>query len=108
MIDFFVIDSVGLITTHGSVANEADALLNAPDGQTLNFGSVPHGMTHYINNAFVDRRPKPTYSELRREAYPAVTELADALYWQSQGDESKMRDYLDKCAAVKAAIPKVE
>ncbi len=31
---------------------------------------------------------------------------ADALYWQSKGDESKMQAYLARCAEVKAQFPK--
>lgn len=44
--------------------------------------------------------------ELRRKAYPPITELADALYWQSQGDQSKMDAYLAKVKAVKDRFPK--
>lgn len=42
----------------------------------------------------------------RVAAYPPLTELADALYWQSQGDETKMEAYLTKCGEVKARYPK--
>jgi hypothetical protein len=38
--------------------------------------------------------------------YPPLTELADALYWQAQGDESKMTAYLAAVNAVKAKYPK--
>jgi len=43
---------------------------------------------------------------LRRAAYPPLADLADALYWQSQGDNSKMDAYNAKIAAVKARYPK--
>ena len=106
MISFFATDADGAITAHGAVPTDADARLNAPDGQTLNFGAVPHGMTHYINGAFEDRRPAPTYAELRRAEYPPITDLADALYWRAQGDETKMQAYLAACEAVKTKYPK--
>lgn len=45
-------------------------------------------------------------NKLRRDAYPPLEDLADALYWQSQGDSSKMDAYNAKIAAVKARFPK--
>lgn len=44
--------------------------------------------------------------ELRRDAYPPLTDLADAIYWQSQGDSRKMDAYTAAVAAVKAQFPK--
>jgi len=42
----------------------------------------------------------------RRDAYPPLADLADALYWQSRGDDSKMDAYNAAVAAVKAKFPK--
>lgn len=50
--------------------------------------------------------PEVTYQEQRRMAYPPLSELADALYWQSQGDNTKLEIYLANIAAVKAEFPK--
>jgi hypothetical protein len=47
-----------------------------------------------------------TYQELRRKAYPPPSELADALYWQSKNDNTKMEAYLLKCEEVKLMYPK--
>ena len=46
------------------------------------------------------------YKLLRKEEYPPLGDLADALYWQSKGDNSKMDEYLAKCEAVKVMYPK--
>jgi hypothetical protein len=43
---------------------------------------------------------------LRRAQYPPLSDLADALYWQAQGDESKMAAYLAAVQAVKDRFPK--
>ena len=45
-------------------------------------------------------------AELRRAEYPPLADLADALYWQTQGDETKMTAYLEKIQAVKERFPK--
>ena len=46
------------------------------------------------------------YQRLRKPEYPPLADLADALYWQSQGDESKMTAYLAAVDAVKQKYPK--
>lgn len=46
------------------------------------------------------------YQQLRVKEYPPLSEFADALYWQSQGDDSRMTAYLAACDAVKTKYPK--
>jgi len=46
------------------------------------------------------------YQRLRAPEYPPLTDLADAIFWQQQGDESKMEAYVAACEAVKAKYPK--
>lgn len=43
---------------------------------------------------------------VRRAAYPPLADFADALYWQSKGDPSKLDAYITKIAEVKARFPK--
>ena len=47
------------------------------------------------------------YQRQRQPEYPPLADLADALYWQSQGDDSKMTAYLAAVEAVKQKYPKV-
>lgn len=47
-------------------------------------------------------------SRLRKMEYPPVEDFADALYWQSRGDPSKMANYLSKVDAVKKRFHKAE
>lgn len=46
------------------------------------------------------------YRSLRRNEYPPLSDLADALYWQAQGDKSKMTAYIAAVDAVKQKYPK--
>jgi len=46
------------------------------------------------------------YQRLRAIEYPSLAELGDAIYWQSQGDDSKMEVYLVAVEAVKLKYPK--
>lgn len=43
---------------------------------------------------------------LRRAAYPPLSELADALYWQAKGDSTRMAAYLAQVEHVKRRFPK--
>jgi len=54
-------------------------------------------------NAWVDPN---AYKYKRAPEYPPLTDLADALYHQSKGDETKLTAYLAKCEAVKTKYPK--
>jgi hypothetical protein len=44
--------------------------------------------------------------EPRRAEYPPITDYLDAVYWQSQGDDTKMTAYLAAVEAVKSKYPK--
>jgi hypothetical protein len=55
----------------------------------------------------IERR-KNQYQQLRRPEYPDIKELADAIYWQGKGDNTKMQEYLSKVEAVKLKYPKPE
>lgn len=46
------------------------------------------------------------YQRLRQPEYPPITDLADAIYWQSQGDDTKMAAYISAVEAVKQKYPK--
>lgn len=46
------------------------------------------------------------YQRDRRSEYPGWEVLADALYWQSKGDNTKMTAYVAACDAVKERYPK--
>jgi hypothetical protein len=43
---------------------------------------------------------------LRFKEYPPLADLADAIYWQSEGDSTKMTAYLAAVDAVKLKYPK--
>ena len=47
-----------------------------------------------------------TYQRQRVLEYPPVTDYIDAVYWQTQGDETKMVKYLAAVTAVKTKYPK--
>ena len=46
------------------------------------------------------------YQRLRAPEYPLMSDYLDAVYWQSQGDDTKMTAYLAAVAAVKSKYPK--
>jgi hypothetical protein len=48
------------------------------------------------------------YQRLRAPEYPDLKELADALYWSSKDDTTKLDEYYAKCEAIKLKYPKPE
>jgi hypothetical protein len=46
------------------------------------------------------------YQRQRKPEYPPMTDYLDAVYWQSQGDATKMTTYLAAVEAVKQRYPK--
>ncbi len=46
------------------------------------------------------------YQRLRSFEYPPLADLADAMYWSSQGDNTKLEAYYTACEAVKQKYPK--
>lgn len=48
----------------------------------------------------------PDVAQLRRQAYPPLEDLADALYHQAKGNPAPMQQYLAQVEAVKARFPK--
>ena len=48
------------------------------------------------------------YQRQRAPEYPSMEQFADAMYWNSTGDSTKLDEYYAACAAVKAKYPKPE
>lgn len=46
--------------------------------------------------------PPPDYRELRRAAYPPITDYLDAIV---KGDEQQLAAYIEKCRAIKEKYP---
>ena len=46
------------------------------------------------------------YQRKRAPEYPSLADFADAMYWNSTGDRTKLNEYYAACAAVKAKHPK--
>jgi|TARA_R110000824_G_C15001318_1_gene656260 hypothetical protein len=46
------------------------------------------------------------YKVLRKDRYPALQDLADAIYWGEKGDDSLMTAYVAACEKVKEDFPK--
>ena len=51
-------------------------------------------------------RDATAYIPKRLKEYPALADLADALSWSNQGDNTKLDEYYAKVSAVKTKYPK--
>ena len=78
-----------VVTIRGDIAYDADGNIVEYNEATV--------------QAYIDAN---AYIAKRAPEYPPLTDLADALYHQSKGDETKLTAYLAKCEAVKQKYPK--
>ena len=51
-------------------------------------------------------RAATQYQRDRQPKYPDLADLADALYWSNQGDNTKLDEYYAAVSAVKTKYPK--
>ena len=49
---------------------------------------------------------KIAYQSVRQPLYPSLGDFADAMYWNSKGDSSKLTAYYAACEKVKTDNPK--
>ena len=49
---------------------------------------------------------KLSYQSTRQPLYPPLSDFADAMYWNSKGDSSKLTAYYAACEKVKTDNPK--
>ena len=57
-------------------------------------------------NAVEAEFAKLDYKNKRMKEYPSLRDLADAMYWNSKGDSSKLTAYYAACEKVKTDNPK--
>jgi len=79
------------------------------DGVITWVGETPNITQQQIDNEYATvlaEYKTQEYARKRQPEYPPLTDLADALYHQSKGDETKLTAYLAKCEAVKQKYPK--
>lgn len=74
------------------------------------FGTKWDNKTHkHIDDRTPGEKARDEEREVRyarKAEYPRLEELADAIYWESKGDKTKMKEYLAKVEAVKVKHPK--
>ena len=85
-----------IYATHSNVAN-----ITGDNAFDINGNPVTYDETAV--QAYIDAH---AYIAKRQPEYPPLTDLADALYHQSKGDETKLTAYLAKCESVKTKYPK--
>ena len=65
-------------------------------------------VTEYDYTALESAATAETVKIKRALAYPSLADFADAMYWNSKGDDSKLTAYYAACEKVKTDNPKLE
>lgn len=77
--------------------------------------NIPHGWTwkmpekRAVDLRSAEQQSQDVLSQVRinrQRSYPPLADFADALYWQSKGDNGPMDRYLAACDKVKQDFPK--
>lgn len=63
----------------------------------INLPDISNEPSRAIQNSWFD---------LRKGEYPPLVDFADAMYWASKGDNTKLDNYYAACEAVKQKYPK--
>lgn len=103
---------------HGSFYIKALNLLTSPTSWSIIGDDDYKNITWHINNPPTEKEVlaeqdrlntewiASSYARERLYDYPALGELADAIYWQEKGDTSKMQAWIDKIDKIKSQWPK--
>lgn len=92
-----------IYNTHGTVVSIIGDRCIDIDG---NLVEINETLVHNETIRLQEESQKVKYKLDRIREYPPLQDLADALYWQSKGDNSKMEAYVAACEAVKEKYPK--
>jgi len=65
------------------------------------------GIEVTIDKSAIDtEHAKENYVDVRENLYPDIRDFADAMYWNSKGDSTKLEAYYTACEKVKTDNPK--
>lgn len=106
---YFSKSTKGFYDPSGSVPNDAVEITDEQHQQLIVGNSQGKSIEADADGypVLVDVAPvELTYAQKRQRKYPPLTDLADALYWQARGDQTKMDDYLAAVESVKLDYPK--
>ena len=80
------------------------------DDSFVNYGLDKDGNKISFTQSNVDAArvelDKLKYKLIRQPLYPSLADFADAMYWNSKGDSSKLTAYYAACEKVKTDNPK--
>lgn len=73
------------------------------DGKSV---SIDDSLVTKARNELDEEAAKIAYQSVRQPLYPSLGDFADAMYWNSKGDSSKLTAYYAACEKVKTDNPK--
>ena len=73
------------------------------DGKSLN---IDDSLVTKARTELNAEAAKIAYQSVRQPLYPSLGDFADAMYWNSKGDSSKLTAYYAACEKVKTDNPK--
>ena len=84
-----------------SISDESGAV--DKDGKSV---SLDSSLVAKARTEIDEEYAKVKYKDDRKPLYPPLEDFADAMYWNSKGDSSKLTAYYEACEKVKTDNPK--
>lgn len=119
----FYITNGNLLVSYGAnpvnsprppISDTLSYIVGEPEGFTYESPPYAGALWDVVEKVWVDTREPTqvnTYNAFqvlatRKSEYPPIEDFADAMYWNSRGDSSKLTAYYDKITEVKKNNPK--
>mgnify|MGYP003142147148 CR=1 FL=1 len=98
------LDHEAIYKSHSTVVSINDELgAFDEDGKSVN---LDQSKIDAARAAIDSDYAKVKYKDDRKPLYPSLGEFADAMYWNSKGDSTKLEAYYAACEKVKTDNPK--
>ena len=99
------LDHEAIYKAYGGTVVSIDDSIGAfdKDGKSV---TLDQSLIDAARNTLNTEAAATAYQSIRQPLYPSLGDFADAMYWNSKGDSSKLTAYYAACEKVKTDNPK--
>jgi len=100
------LDHEAIIKAYPSIKTIDDSFVNYGLDSSGNKVSIVQSNVDTARTTLNTEAAAIAYQSVRQPLYPSLGDFADAMYWNSKGDSSKLTAYYAACEKVKTDNPK--
>ena len=99
-------DFEAIVKAYPSITTIDDSFVNYGLDASGNKVSIVQSNVDAARTTLDSEAAKIAYQSVRQPLYPSLGDFADAMFWNSKGDSSKLEAYYAACEKVKTDNPK--